>query len=118
MRFDLAKGFPLLTTKKVFTRGIFIELLWFLSGSSNIKYLVDNDVHIWNDWPYQAYLEKNGLAEKFPKYSDEWKAEMKNYIEKIQIDYKIDPLTVVAQGAAIFAASQLMPQPAKTRMER
>ncbi len=86
MRFDLAKGFPLLTTKKVFLKGIIHELIWFLKGESNIKYLVDNDVHIWNDWPYQAYLEKNGLAEKFPKYSDEWKAEMKNYIEKIKTD--------------------------------
>ena len=44
MRFDMADGFPLLTTKKVFTRGIIIELLWFLKGDSNIKYLVDNDV--------------------------------------------------------------------------
>jgi len=86
MRYDLQKGFPLLTTKKVFIKGIIHELIWFLKGDSNIKYLVDNDVHIWNDWPYQAYLEKNNLAEKFPKYSDEWKAEMKNYIEKIKGD--------------------------------
>ncbi|KKQ40051.1 MAG: Thymidylate synthase [Candidatus Moranbacteria bacterium GW2011_GWC2_37_73] len=86
MRFDLQKGFPLLTTKKVFLKGIIHELIWFLKGESNIKYLVDNDVHIWNDWPFQSYLEKNNLAEKFPKYSEEWKAEMKNYIEKIKAD--------------------------------
>jgi len=55
IRFDLAKGFPLLTTKKVFFRGIVHELLWFLSGSSNIKYLVDNNVHIWDDWAYKNY---------------------------------------------------------------
>jgi thymidylate synthase len=55
MRFDLTKGFPLLTTKKVFTRGIFIELLWFLSGSSNIKFLVDNNVHIWDEWAWKRY---------------------------------------------------------------
>jgi thymidylate synthase len=55
MRFDLSKGFPLLTTKKVFTRGIIIELLWFLSGSSNIKYLVDNNVHIWDEWAWKRY---------------------------------------------------------------
>lgn len=61
MRFDLSKGFPLLTTKKVFTRGIFIELLWFLSGSSNIKYLVDNNVHIWDDWAWKRY-HKAALA--------------------------------------------------------
>jgi thymidylate synthase len=85
MRFDLQKGFPLLTTKKVFLKGIIHELIWFLKGESNIKYLVD-DVHIWNDWPFQAYLEKNNLAEKFPKYSDEWKAEMKNWVEKIKTD--------------------------------
>lgn len=55
MRFDLSKGFPLLTTKKVFTRGIIIELLWFLSGSSNIKFLVDNNVHIWDEWAWKRY---------------------------------------------------------------
>ncbi len=55
MRFDLSKGFPLLTTKKVFLRGIIHELLWFLKGDSNIKYLVDNDVHIWNEWAYKGY---------------------------------------------------------------
>ena len=55
MRFDLSKGFPLLTTKKVFTRGIFVELLWFLKGSSNIKYLVDNNVHIWDEWAWKRY---------------------------------------------------------------
>ena len=55
IRFDLSKGFPLLTTKKVFFRGIVHELLWFLSGDSNITYLVDNDVHIWDDWAYKTY---------------------------------------------------------------
>ena len=56
-RFDLADGFPLLTTKKVFFKGIVHELLWFISGSTNIKYLVDNDVHIWDDWAHQRYLK-------------------------------------------------------------
>src|SRR3990167_7899071 len=55
IRFDLSQGFPLLTTKKVFLRGIIHELIWFLSGSPNIKYLVDNDVHIWDDWAYKNY---------------------------------------------------------------
>ena len=59
MRFDLSKGFPLLTTKKVFTRGIIIELLWFLSGDSNIKFLVDNNVHIWDEWAYKKYQKSN-----------------------------------------------------------
>ena len=48
MRFDLSEGFPLLTTKKVYWRGVLHELYWFLSGQSNIKYLVDNKVGIWN----------------------------------------------------------------------
>lgn len=55
IRFDLSKGFPLLTTKKVFLKGIIYELLWFIQGSSNIKYLVDNGVHIWDDWAYKPY---------------------------------------------------------------
>ncbi|NCF75427.1 MAG: thymidylate synthase [Xanthomonadaceae bacterium] len=55
IRFDLSKGFPLLTTKKVFIRGIIEELLWFLKGDSNIKYLVDRDVHIWDEWAYKKY---------------------------------------------------------------
>lgn len=58
MRFDLSEGFPLLTTKKVFLRGIIHELLWFLRGETNIKYLVDNDVHIWDEWPYKEYRKQ------------------------------------------------------------
>lgn len=50
MRFDLSKGFPLLTTKKVFLKGIIYELLWFLNGDTNIKYLTDNGIHIWDQW--------------------------------------------------------------------
>ena len=56
-RYDLSKGFPLLTTKKVFLRGIIHELLWFLQGNSNIKYLVDNNVHIWDEWAYKRFKE-------------------------------------------------------------
>lgn len=56
MRFDLAKGFPLLTTKKVHLKAIIHELLWFIKGDTNIKYLVDHDVKIWNEWPYQKYV--------------------------------------------------------------
>ena len=55
MRFDLAEGFPLLTTKKVYLKAIIHELLWFLMGTGNIKYLVDNDVKIWNEWAYKGY---------------------------------------------------------------
>lgn len=67
-RFDLSKGFPLLTTKKVFLRGIVHELLWFLKGDTNIKYLVDNDVKIWNEWAFDNYLEANDLKTKYARY--------------------------------------------------
>lgn len=58
IRFDLSQGFPMLTTKKVYWKGVLHELYWFMSGSSNIKYLVDNNVHIWDDYPYRIYREK------------------------------------------------------------
>lgn len=71
IRFKISDGFPLLTTKKVFIRGIIEELIWFLSGSTNIKYLVDRDVHVWDEWAWKRYhkhcLEKdpeNDLAQK------------------------------------------------------
>ncbi len=76
MRFNLQEGFPLLTTKKVFYRGIFEELLWFLSGSTNIKPLVDKKVGIWNEWPYKDYT-----------LSSEYKGEtLDEFVEKIRND--------------------------------
>lgn len=57
-RYDLSKGFPLLTTKKVYWKGVLHELYWFMSGQTNIKYLVDNNVHIWDDYPYKMYKAK------------------------------------------------------------
>src|SRR5690625_3549003 len=50
MRFDLAKGFPLITTKRLHTRSIFVELLWFLRGDSNVKWLNERGVTIWDEW--------------------------------------------------------------------
>src|SRR3990167_698994 len=60
-RYDLSEGFPLLTTKKVYWNGVLQELYWFMSGQTNIKYLVDNNVHIWDDYPYKIYKVKNEL---------------------------------------------------------
>jgi len=86
MRFDLAKGFPLLTTKKVYMRAITHELIWFLKGDTNIRYLVDNNVRIWNEWPFQKYLEANNLAEKYPKYSDEWHEQLQKFVDTVKED--------------------------------
>ncbi len=79
IRFDLSNGFPLLTTKKVYWNGVLQELYWFMSGQNNIKYLVDKNVHIWDDYPYRTYLEhaKNG---KWPEMSKE------EFIAKIKDD--------------------------------
>ena len=57
MRFDLREGFPLVTTKRLFLKGVIYELLWFLKGDTNIKYLVDNGVHIWDSDAYRYYNE-------------------------------------------------------------
>lgn len=81
IRFDLSQGYPLLTTKKVFSRGVIHELLWFLSGTSNIKYLVENNVHIWDEWAYKKYTwgVKAGKAKKM---------EFDEFMRNIQTDKK------------------------------
>ncbi len=73
MRINLEDGFPLLTTKKVFYRGIFEELFWFLKGETNIRPLAIKNVKIWNDWPYDKYS-------KSPEYKGE---SMEEFIQKI-----------------------------------
>ena len=75
-RYDLEEGFPLLTTKKVHLKSVIHELLWFISGDTNIKYLVDNDVRIWNEWPYEAYKKSN-------EYQGE---DLKEFAQKIKDD--------------------------------
>ncbi len=67
IRFDLSKGFPLLTTKKLHTRSIFIELLWFLRGDTNISWLKDNGVGIWDEW-----ADANG--DLGPVYGKQWRS--------------------------------------------
>lgn len=66
LRFDLSKGFPLLTTKRIYTRGVFGELVWFLRGETNIEYLVENDIHIWDEW-----ADHDG--ELGPVYGRQWR---------------------------------------------
>lgn len=83
-KYDLSDWFPLVTTKKTFLRGIIVELIWLIRGETNIKYLVDRDVHIWDEWPFQNYLKQNNLEQEFPKYSLKWLEEKKNFIEKIK----------------------------------
>lgn len=86
LKADLSSGFPLLTTKEVWFKGVKEELLWFLRGERNIRSLVQVGVNIWNEWPFQKYLETNNLAETYPKYSDGWKQEMKTFISKVSED--------------------------------
>lgn len=99
MRFDLQKGFPLLTTKKLHTRSIFHELLWFLKGETNIQYLKENNVSIWNEW-----ADENG--ELGPVYGKQWRSweaangetvdQISNVIEQIKTNPDSRRLLVVA----------------------
>lgn len=66
LRFDLTKGFPLITTKKLYTKGIFGELCWLMRGETNTKYLVDNNIHIWDEW-----ADENG--DLGPIYGQQWR---------------------------------------------
>lgn len=67
LRFDLKQGFPIVTTKKTWWKGVVLELLWFLRGDTNIKFLVDNGVHIWDEW-----ADSNG--DLGPVYGKQWRS--------------------------------------------
>ncbi len=79
-RYDLSQGFPLVTTKKTFWKGIVHELLWFISGDTNIKYLVDNGVHIWDEW-----ADENGdLGSVYGEQWRSWKTKDNESIDQLQ----------------------------------
>jgi thymidylate synthase len=88
IRFDLTEGFPAVTTKKLYMRSIVHELLWFLSGSSNIEYLVQNDVGIWNEWPYRNYIQqttgRNVTAAD--TLTPEWREGMQQFVDRVATD--------------------------------
>ncbi len=86
VRYNLQDGFPAVTTKKLYFNSVVHELLWFLKGTGNIEYLAQNNVHIWDEWPYKAYLEKNNLP--IPEVnSEQWKTQMKDFIGKVATDH-------------------------------
>jgi len=86
MKIDLAKWFPLLTTKKVYLKAIIHELLRFLTWDTNIKYLVRSNVRIWNEWAFTKYLWAEWLKDTWERYSDEWNEKLKRFVESIKND--------------------------------
>jgi len=83
-KYNLTDWFPLITTKKTFLRIIIVELIWLIRWNTNIKYLVDRNCHIWDEWPFQNFIDSNNLSDKFPKYSDSWMEEKAKFIDKIK----------------------------------
>lgn len=76
-----------MTTKKLYFNSVAHELLWFLKGTGNIEYLAQNNVHIWDEWPFKAYLEKNDLP--IPEVnSPEWCEQMKEFIDRVATDHE------------------------------
>ncbi len=112
MRFNLEDGFPLLTTKKLHTRSIFHELLWFLKGETNIQYLKENKVSIWDEW-----ADENG--ELGPVYGKQWRSweaadgktvdQISNVIDQIQKNPDSRRLLVVAFNPAEIEKMALPP---------
>ena len=86
MRFNLQDGFPLVTTKKVNFDSILHELLWFVKGETNIEYLVQNKVNIWNEWPFKSWLEETNQLDDIEMHSIEWKEKLSEFVALIQSD--------------------------------
>lgn len=112
LRFDLSKGFPIVTTKKCHLRSIIIELLWFLKGDTNIKYLKDNRVSIWNEW-----ADENG--DLGPVYGEQWRSwktadgqtidQITNVVEQIKNNPDSRRLMVVAFNPGLIDQMALPP---------
>lgn len=91
MNFDLQEGFPILTTKKIPFKTMAKELLWFLSGDTNIETLVHSGVKIWNEWPAKKWMKANNIAITHKlgtrEYQDEWNQHLEEFVEKIRTDH-------------------------------
>lgn len=113
LRFDLARGFPLVTTRKVFFKGIIHELLWFLAGDTNIKYLTDQNVHIWDAWAD----EQGNLG---PIYGAQWRAweapggkridQITQVVEQIRVKPESRRHIVSAWNPAVLPDESMSPQ--------
>lgn len=108
MRFDLSKGFPLITTKKVHMKSIIHELLWFLKGDTNIKYLKDNGVKIWDGW-----ADEDG--DLGPVYGEQWRDfnsvdQISELIQLIKTDPNSRRMLVSAWNPTVLPSEELTPQ--------
>jgi thymidylate synthase len=113
LRFDLSKGFPLVTTRKVFFKGVIHELLWFLAGDTNIKYLTDHNVHIWDAWAD----ERGNLG---PIYGAQWRSwaapdgrhidQISQVIEQIRTNPNSRRHIVSAWNPAVLPDERISPQ--------
>jgi thymidylate synthase len=98
-RYDLSEGFPLLTTKKVFIKGIIHELLWFLSGDTNVKYLQRNGVHIWDEWA-------NEEGDLGPVYGKQWR----DFSGVDQISELIDEIKTNPESRRLIVSAWNVPE--------
>lgn len=109
LRFNLQDGFPLVTTKKVYTKGIIHELLWFIAGDTNIKYLVDNNVHIWDAWATED-------GELGPIYGQQWTNwnghinQLADVVEQIKNNPNSRRLLVSAWNPEVLPNDKISPQ--------